>query len=168
MAIFSLPLLAAPVPKTAGRTGPNSNALIKAHAGKCTFDASTEYNSWPVAKAFDEDTTTSWFSAHGDSPMNSTQPWLRVTFPQDVNVSRVTILGNREPQWPTGYSILAGKLELLDEKGGVLASAELTAAGDKKDFEWTISRGGVRAVRLTATKDEGQNGCVAVSEFQVE
>ena len=49
--------------------------------------------------------------AHG------TKPFLQVTFPEDVTVKRVTILGNRDPKWLKGYTILAGTIELFDAAG---------------------------------------------------
>ena len=52
-----------------------------------------------------------------DAVAHGAKPWLQVTFPEDITVKRVTILGNRDPQWLLGYTILAGTIELLDAKG---------------------------------------------------
>jgi hypothetical protein len=165
-------LAAAPVPKDAKLRADreNSNALLKEHRANLKIDASTEWQGWPVGNAFDGEPTTSWYSNSGDAPMNNTTPWLRATFPDDVLVRRVTVLGNRDPNYPNGYLILAGKFELLDKDGKVLAEKELKAAGEKHDFDWIVDRppGKVRAVRFTATQDQKQSSCVAVSEFQVE
>jgi hypothetical protein len=173
LAVLLVPLVAAaPVPKAArpalGKM--NSNALVKQHRAKLTLDASSQYQGWEVGKAFDGDDETSWFSADGDCRQAGTSPWLRVTFPEDVTVRRVTLLGNREPQWPAGYSITAGTVELLDAAGGVLAKKDLTGAGDKLDFEYTpeAATARVRAVRFTATADAATGNCVAVGEMRVE
>jgi hypothetical protein len=168
----AVPVAAAPVPKDAKlRAGrENTNALVKAHRADLRIDASSEWQNWPAAHAFDGVPTTTWYSNSGDAPMNNTAPWVRATFPDDVLVRRVTVLGNRDPQYPNGYFVLAGKVELLDKAGKVLAVKELTPAGEKYDFDWIIDRPppGVRAVRFTATKDQGTSSCVGIGEFQVE
>src|SRR5437773_195089 len=130
--LFALPLLAAPVPKDATplTLPPNTNALLKAHAGKMAYEASSQFNGWEIAKLFDGDEQTSWYSSTGDSSMGGKQPWVRATFPENVTVRRVTILGNREPQYP-GYFVLAGTLELLDAEGNVLHKVEMESKGEK-------------------------------------
>jgi hypothetical protein len=174
VAVLSLTLpavVAAPVPRDAKRLGKeNTNALVKAHRSDLRIDASSEYQGWPVANAFDDQPATSWYSNSGDAPMNNAAPWVRATFPDEVLVRRVTVLGNRDPQYPTGYFIVEGKFELLDKDGKVLATRGMKAAGGKHDFDWIIDRPpvGVRAVRFTATKDQKQYQCVAIGEFQVE
>src|SRR5438067_13612672 len=96
---LAVPVAAAPVPKDAYRPGKeNSNALVKKYRADLTIDASSEWQNWPAANAFDGEPTTSWYSNSGDAPMNNTTPWVRVTFPDDVLVRRVTVLGNRDPQ----------------------------------------------------------------------
>lgn len=164
--------VAAPVPKTAKPAlGPtNSNQLVKDHKGRLTPEASTEYQGWEVGKLFDGDEATSWFSAAGDGQMAGTSPWVKVTFPDDVAVRRVTVLGNREPNYRNQYMVLEGKVELLDAKGRVLASQELKAAGEDRDFEFAPNRAvaGVRAVKFTCTKDQAQFNCVGLGEMQVE
>jgi hypothetical protein len=174
VAVLSLTLpavVAAPVPRDAKRLGKeNTNALVKAHRADLRIDASSEWQNWPVGHAFDEQPATSWYSNNGDAPMNNAAPWVRATFPDDVLVRRVTVLGNRDPQYPNGYFVLEGRFELLDKAGKVLAVKELKSAGEKHDFDWIIDRPpvGVRAVRFTATRDQGSSSCVAISEFQVE
>jgi hypothetical protein len=163
---------AAPVPKDVRlRLGQeNSNALIKSHRAALRVDASSDWQNWPVSHAFDNELKTTWFSGSGDAPMNNATPWIRVIFPQDVFVRRITILGNRDPQYPNGYFILEGRIELLDRDGKVLAVKEMKGSGEKYDYDWIIDRPpvGVRAVRFTAMKDQGTNSCVGISEFQVE
>ncbi|QEL19019.1 discoidin domain-containing protein [Limnoglobus roseus] len=163
--------LAAPVPKTAkpvvGET--NENGLITTHREKLQLAASSEWANWPVAHAFDGKAETSWYSNNGDAPQNGKTPTITVTFPEDVRMKRVTVLGNRDPQYPTGYFVLEGKFELLDKDDKVLETHEMKAAGEKHDFDWVLKKlTTVRAVRFTMTKDEGQTGCVGIGEFQVE
>lgn len=168
---FALSLAAAPVPKTAkpvvGET--NTNALVKAHKDKLKLEASSEWDSWPVAHLFDDNSATSWYSNGGDAPQNGKTPTIKVTFPEAVNVKRVTILGNRDPQYPTGYFALEGKIELLDKDDKAISTHELKGTGDKRDFDLILTKlTAVRAVRFTITKDEGQTSCVGLGEFQVE
>jgi hypothetical protein len=152
---------------------PNTNALLKTHKDKVTATASTQYDQWPASKLIDGDEETSWFSQSEDTATNKgTTPWVKVAFPADVTVKRVTILGNREPQFPKDYSVLAGKLELLDDKGKVLASKEVKAKGEKFDFDVAIGpMPNVRAIRFSITDDQGdKNGSkdCALAEIQVE
>jgi len=170
--LLSVPLLAAPVPKDASprRLPPNSNTLFKAHAGKITFEASSSYAGWEAGKLIDGVEATSWFSADSDSPMRGKKPWVRATFGEDVTVRRVTILGNREPNFPTGYFVTAGTLELLDAAGQTLHKADVTSTGPKHDFDFDLfhTKGKVRAIRFTCTQDEKQMSCIALAELQVE
>jgi hypothetical protein len=164
--------VAAPVPKGAGYTPgkENGNALVKKYRHKMTLEASTEWQGYPVANLFDEKPETAWYSNNGDAPMNNSSPWVKAAFPEDVLIHRVTVLGNRDPQYPTGYGVLAGKIELLDKAGKVLRTKELKASGDKFDFDWVVDGppAGVRAVRFTATDDEKRFGCVGLGEVQLE
>jgi hypothetical protein len=165
----------APPPKPAppvDTSKPNTNAVLKALKDKVVASASTEYQQWPASKLIDGDEETSWFSQTGDTAtVKGNTPWVKLAFPADVTVKRVTILGNREPNYPAGYSVLAGKLDLLDEKGKVLESKELKAAGEKYDFDFVISATGVRAIKFTITDDQGnKNGSqdCALAEIEVE
>lgn len=170
--LFAVPLLAAPVPKdaTPAKQGPNTNALLKAQAGKFTVDASSTFGGWEPGKLVDGNVETSWFSASGDAPMNGKQPWVRIAFESDVTVRRVTVLGNREPQYPTGYFVLTGTIELVDDRGEVLQKIDMKAEGEKKDFDWDVgyAKRNVRAIRFTATGDEKQFNCIGLAELQVE
>ena len=169
---------AAPVPKSrSGQKGPspNGNALVKTHKDRLTFSRSSDWQGWPPDKAFDGNPDTSWFSATGDTPTADKLPWVAVTFPQDVAVRRVTVLGNRESSSPSGYSVLVGRLELLDKDGRAVIRAEREAKGDRSDFDFVLSEpfGRVRTVRFTAVKDDTSEGrsqtrCVGVAEIQVE
>lgn len=170
--VLAVPLLANPVPRgaTPRKLPPNTNAVLKAYAGKMAYSASSEYKGWEIAKLADSDEKTSWFTATGDSPTQGKKPWVRADFPENVSVKRVTILGNREPSYPAGYSITEGTLELLDAKGNVLLSADLKAQGEKHDFDFELKgqEDDVRAIRFTATKDENVQHEVGLAELQVE
>ncbi|MBX3401082.1 MAG: discoidin domain-containing protein [Gemmataceae bacterium] len=164
-------LSAAPVPKSVkpvvGET--NSNALVKAHRDKLTLSASSEWENWPVGHLFDGNDKTSWYSNNGEAPQNGRNPTIKVTFPENVSVKRITVLGNRDPQYLEGYFVLEGKIELLDKDDKLIASHDLKGAGEKHDFDLVLNKlTTVRSVRFTATKDEKQMGCVGLGEFQIE
>jgi hypothetical protein len=167
---------AAPAPKPEPKkeeAGENKNTLVEKHREKLTVTASSVYQGWEPEKVLDGNKETSWFSATGDAAAQGQKPWIMVTFPEDVTVKRLTVLGNREPAYPLGYSVLTGLAEYLDADGKVLWSEEREAAGDAKDFEFkpkeVIKK--VRAVRFTSVKDEGdQNGSkdIAIAEILIE
>ena len=169
---------AAPVPKSKpGQKdqGPNSGALVKKYKDRLTYARSSDWQGWPPDKAFDGNPDTSWFSATGDTPTGDRLPWVAVTFPEDVAVRRVTVLGNREPSSPSGYSVLVGRLELLDKDGRAVIRAQREAKGERSDFDFVLSEafGRVRTVRFTAVKDDTSEGrsqtrCVGVAEVQIE
>jgi hypothetical protein len=98
----------------------NTNSLIKEYRGKLKFSCSSFWPKWGPERAFDGMPLTSWFTDRGDAAAFGKKPWIAVAFPQAVTVRRVTLLSNREPPWQTGYTILVGRLELLDEKDRVL------------------------------------------------
>src|SRR5262249_43581948 len=151
----------------------NKNTLIRQHRPNLTLAASSFWPGWPTGHAFDGNLETSWFTARDDSAAKGKKPWLQVTFPADVTVNRVTILGNRDPAWLNGYTILAGSLELLDKENKRLKYEENEGTGNFRDFDFRFARPipGVRAVRFTSLGDQGdQNpyGDIAIAEFQVE
>ncbi len=144
----------------------SSNAIINANRNAIVVTASSEWHGWEAKKAFDGDEQTSWFS----QPTQVNNPWIRVGFPNDVAVRRVTILGNREPSYPTGYGVLNGQLELFDRDEILIASRELTSIGERHDFDCAFKTPytRVRSIRFTSTRDEGNNRYIALGEFQVE
>lgn len=151
----------------------NTNAVLKEFKGKLTFDASTFWGGWPPERAFDGNRDTSWFTARGDTVTKKTKPWVKVTFPADVTVKRVTVHGNREHPWEKGYAFLAGKVELLDAAGKVLAADDNDGLGDDRDFDFVFKAAveKVRAVKFTALGDEGDKNPyddVAVGEIEIE
>ena len=151
----------------------NSNALIVKHREALKLSASSTWPGWPPEKALDGNLETSWFSAQDDSVAHGRKTWFQVTFPEDVTVRRVTVLGNREPAWLEGFTILAGSVELLDSDGKRLKYEESDGAGKFYDYDFVFSKplNRVRSVRFTALGDQGkktQYGDVAIGEFQVE
>jgi len=155
----------------------NSNALIKEHKDKLTVTASTYWTNWEPAKLIDGDLNKSWFSAQDDSLAfqkdKEKAPWVKIEFPRDEIVSRVTIFGNREQPWEKDYSILAGKLELLDADGKILFTKDEEGKGEHKDFDFNLAKpiGKVKALRFVVLGDEGdKNAChdVAIGEIFVE
>jgi hypothetical protein len=154
-------------------TTDNKNTLVLAHRKKLQLSASTTWQGWPEAFAFDGSPYTSWFSGQDDAAAKGRKPWLQLTFPEDVKVKRVTVLGNRDPFWPRGFTILAGSVELLDAKGKRLGFEENDGIGNAYDYDFRffppVVR--VRAIRFHALGDQGQEttyGDIAIGEIQVE
>ena len=84
-----------------------------------------------------------------------------------MSVKRVTVLGNRDPEYPSGYTVTDGTVELLDANGKVISTHDVLAAGEKFDFDLRLEKPTtVRAVRFTMTKSE--QGHCGLGEFQVE
>jgi hypothetical protein len=134
--------------------------------------ASSEYDGWPATNAIDGDERTSWYSATNDSAARGRATYLQVDLVAPSRVSRVTVLGNRDPQYPKGYTVRAGRIDLLDASGTVLRTSEARGSGAYADFDLRLGAGvsGVKAVRFTSLDDEGnQNpfGDVAISEIRV-
>jgi hypothetical protein len=163
--------VAAPVPKQSPRPEhgeKNTNALVLKHKDKLDLKASSDWApTWPVGHLFDQDEKTSWYSKDPDNTTTDQKPVVTVTFPEDVKLKRVTVMGNRDPQYVNGYFVTEGTVELLDDKGKVVSSHELKSAGKSHDFDLKLDKfATVRAVRFTCTKSE--NGYVGLGEFLVE
>ncbi len=147
--------------------GENSNAVVTKHKDTLTATASSEWNGWPVGHLLDGNERTSWFSNNPDNTSTDRKPVVTLTFPKDVTVKRVTVLGNRDPSFRTGYTVSELTLEFLDAKEKVVSKHPLTAAGDDSDFDLKLDKPAtVRAVRLTMTKSV--NGQCALGELLVE
>ena len=183
LAAVALPLLGDDLPKKGQKKvdlkelppakTDNGNALIKKYRDKLELSASSTYPGWPTSHALDGNVQTSWFSASNDSAAKRTTPWFQVTFPEDVTVKRVTILGNRDPAWLNGYTILAGALELLDAKGKRIHYEDNEGVGNFRDFEFKPEKpvAKVRAVKFISLGDQGdQNpyGDIAIAEVLIE
>lgn len=162
---------AAPVPKLRAPTfgEANTNEVVKKHKDKLAAEASTEWQGYPIAQVYDGKPETVWYSASGDSPTAGKAPTVTLTFPEDVTVKRVTVLGSRDPANKDGYFVVEGTIELLDRAGKSVSTHDLKAVGEQFDFDLKLDRfATVRAVRFTATKDQQRFNCVALSEIQVE
>jgi hypothetical protein len=176
IAFVAAPSAAAPAPLPDPKKeepGENKNTLVEKYRAKLEVTASTTYQGWGPEKLIDGNKETSWFSQTGDTVTQGTKPWVMVAFPEDVTVKRFTVLGNREPAYPTGYSVLTGLAEFLDADGKVLWKEERDGKGDTHDFEFMpkelIKK--VRSVRFTSVKDEGdKNGSqdIAIAEVLIE
>lgn len=151
----------------------NTSALVKKYRDKLKFTSSTFWPGWPEEKAFDGNLETSWFTQRGDAAAKGTKPWIEVTFPEDVTVKRVTILGNREPAWLNGYTILAGAVELKDAQGKRLHYEDNEGVGNFRDFEFRMKDPvtKVRTVRFTSLGDQGDQNPyddIAIAEMLIE
>ncbi len=164
--------LSAPVPKQSAKPEhgeKNTNALVTKHHDKLDLKASSDWApQWPVGHLFDGDEKTSWYSKDPDTTATGkNNPVVTVTFPEDVTIKRVTVMGNRDPQYLTGYFVSEGTVELLDKNDKVIVTHEMKGAGEKFDFDLKLDKfHTVRAVRFTMTKSE--NGYCGLGEFMVE
>jgi hypothetical protein len=85
----------------------------------------------------------------------------------------VTLLSNREPPWQIGYTILVGRLELLDKDGKVLFLRDDEIGGERAYMEVRPKAAirGVRKIRFSSLKDEGDKNPyrdIAIGEILVE
>jgi hypothetical protein len=154
-------------------TTDNKSGLISTYRKDLKLTASSTWVGWPPENAVDDDIKTSWFSGKDDAAAKGKTPWLQVNFPEDVPVSRVTILGNRDPAWLVGFTILSGRVTLYDEKGKMLKTVENNGTGNFRDFDFKFNPAveGVRGVRFTSLKDQGNQtvyGDIAIADIQVD
>jgi hypothetical protein len=173
LAILALPGVAPADDRPPELPAKNSNGLILEYKDKLKITSSTFWPTWGPEKAFDGDPLKSWFTAKGDAAAKGTKPWIAVEFPHDVPVARVTLLSNREPPWQVGYTILVGRLELLDKDGRVLFFRDDELGGERADMEVRPKEPirGVRTIRFTSLRDEGDKNPyddVAIGEIRVE
>ena len=151
----------------------NKNTLIKAHREKLKLSCSTFFGGWPVERIVDGDPKTSWFSAKGDAAAKGTKPWVTIEFPEDVTVTLVTVLGNREEPFAKGYTILSGMMEFFDADGKKIWVDENKGIGNEFDFEFKPKKptAKVRSIRFTSLKDEGDQNPfedIASGEIMIE
>jgi hypothetical protein len=151
----------------------NKNTLVKRYRTTMRLVASSVWGGWPVENALDGNIQSSWFSEHGDAAAMGRPPWLQAVFPENVAVTRVTILGNRDPAWLIGYTILEGRLTVYNARGQVLRSIVSKGVGNFRDFDFKFSPPlrGVRAIRFTSLKDQGNHTVhkdIGLAEFQVD
>lgn len=151
----------------------NSNSLIKANIARVSLESSSEYPGWGVDRVLDGNAETSWFSISGDSTVHLRRPWIQVNFDGGVTVQRVTLLGNREPRFPTGFSVLCGRLDVLGTNGKVLCSEIGESTGAVQDIDICLKSpiANVRAIRFTSLRDQGNEnswGDIAIAEVLME
>lgn len=146
---------------------------MQAHAGKLKVTASTFWPGWGVEKLVDGNLQTSWFSAKGDAAAKGKKPWVMIAFPVAVDVNKVRLFGNREPSWPKGFTIHYGVVELLDERGNVIATQKNEGKNKLADVDFTFKSvvHGVHAVRFTSLMDDGDKTTyedIALAEIVIE
>ena len=117
-----------------------------------TLSVSSAYSFSP-RRVVDGDINTSWFTNFGDAANLGGSPFFEIAFPQDVSVSELRMLGNREL---AGHDFFAGAFRLLSASGAVLFdSGVVTLPAPDRDVTLPIPNiAGVRRVRFTATADE--------------
>lgn len=138
-----------------------------------TITASSSWSGWAATKAMDGDLSTSWFSARSDSAAHGKEPWIQLSYDQDRTVHSVTISGNREERWSTGYSIILGKLEVRDKDGNLLKSELNENYGAARDLKFDFKNpvNGVRTIRFISVRDQGKDnphGDIAIAEIDVQ
>lgn len=154
-------------------TTDNTSALIEQYRPRLVMSASSTWSGWPMENAIDGQVKTSWFSGEEDSAAKGKQPWIQTEFPENITVRRVTVLGNRDPEWLDGYTILAAKVELYDAKDMKLRDQASEGTGNYRDFDFRFKQPitGVRKVRFISIWDQGSHnpyGDIAIAELQVE
>ncbi|MGL4419481.1 MAG: discoidin domain-containing protein [Gemmataceae bacterium] len=171
--VVGLPLvgLATPVPRypRLDPQTPNSNKLVKLHQAGLRLSASSSWEQWPTDHLIDNKEQTSWYSRSGDSPRSGQSPWVKLTFPENVRIRRVTLMGNRDPQYPHGYQVLEGTWELLDANEKVILRRADLGDGKFFDFDWILTAPAtVRSVKFLPTKSQAEYDCVALGEWKIE
>lgn len=147
----------------------NSNRLMNQYRGQITARASSQWGGWEASKTIDGNPNSSWFPT---GSANMQQPaWLEVTFPQDVTFKRLTVLGNREPNWP-GYGTRKMKVEFRDATGSVIqVHTGPPVKGNDCDFP-NLNYAGIRSIKITILEDgNGQRGgaqMTSIGEVQAE
>ena len=157
-----------PAPPQAVAPNPKQKGLVAKYADRLKTQASSTYASYPVTHLFDGIETSTWFSGTGDTVAARKSPWVEVTFPEDVTIRAMNLLGNRDATY-MGYLVHAGRFDFIDAAGKTVSSHDVTATGDKFDMKSDLEADvtGVRTVRFTVTKDLSPNW-IALSEWTLE
>jgi len=147
----------------------NSNQLMNRFRGRLIAKVSSEWAGWNGNKAIDGNPSTSWFPTGSSTPQQGA--WYNLTFPQDVTIKRLTVLGNREANWP-GYGTRSMQVEFKDVNGVVLKThTGLPVKGSDFDFP-NLNYQRVREIRITILEDSrGQTAfgqMTAIGEIQAE
>jgi hypothetical protein len=147
-------------------------AQVVERATDVELSASSTYGGWPLENAIDGDPQTSWYSDTNDSVAKGQRPFFQVTFQSASTVHRVTVLGNRDPDYFDGFGILRGQLDVFDADGRLLESQKADGAGDRRDYAFTLTASRpVKTLRFTSLRDEGsrnQWGDIAIAEIRAE
>jgi hypothetical protein len=151
----------------------NRNMLVQKYRAQLRMTASSVWSGWPTENALDGNIESSWFSAYGDAAALGRSPWLQAEFPEPVSVTRVTILGNRDPAWLIGYTILEGRLTVWGAGGKVLRTITDEGVGNFRDFDYRFDPPlkGVQFIRFTSLRDQGNHTVhkdIGLAEFQVD
>lgn len=151
----------------------NRSRVVVAAGSGLTASASSSYGGWPPSNATDGNIQTSWYSGSNDSAAKGTSPFFQLELREPSTVRRVTILGNRDPSFLRGYTILSGRLDIYDAREHLLFSATSAGTGNRRDFDFRLEAPapGVKMIRFTSLSDEGDKnpyGDVAIAEIQVE
>jgi hypothetical protein len=134
-----------------------SNNLARLPAVVVT--ASSQYDSsYNKTYGADNDLSTSWFAASENCVSSSSctsSPWITVSFPSTQILSRIALRGNRA--WATGFDFLTGRIEVLDNKGGVTWTGAFDFPDPDRDFDIALLAplSNVASVRFTGLADEG-------------
>jgi len=140
--------------------------LVGKYRDRVILEANSERpGTHSVRAAFDGDDETVWLS-QGEGTRGG-DPWVKVTFPEPVTVTRVTVRGNHDPD-NHGTAVESATIALLDAAGKVIESRDLSAVGNDFLFTPPSPVGGVRGVKFTSTREEGPGRTAAVSELVVE
>lgn len=168
----------APTAPTAAVTTPTPTPapmtdLMRRHAHGLRANASSVWPGWEAVRIIDGKRDTSWFSAGGDTTAKGKSPWVEVQFPVDVDVKKVMVLGNVEPDWPQGFTVRYGRVDLTDANGKVLQSMKNEGKNRVADMDFVFKQTvrGVRAVRFTSLLDDGAATHfeeVAIAEMLIE
>jgi WD40 repeat protein len=147
----------------------NSNELVLQHRGGLAFATNFGPSDEPPSEAVDGRLERVWQPFWSRKPLPGPPRWFGLTFPVDVSVRRVTVLGGRP--WGSGLSAL--RLEVRDSAGKVLQSRQGERDGDFNDFEFrfpaAVER--ARALRLLLADDAGASkfpAQIVVGEVLVE
>lgn len=151
----------------------NKSMLVATDGTSVVLGSSSTYPGWPMSNATDGNIQTSWYSNTNDSAAKGATPFFQIEFRKPTTVHRVTILGNRDPTFLRGYTVLSGRLDLIDARERVVASMTSAGLGNRRDFDFRLEAPipNISIVRFTSLSDEGDKnpyGDVAIAEFQVE
>ena len=115
-------------------------------------------------RVIDGELSTSWFTSDGDAVNQGSSPWIEVRLPQEMGVSQVRILGNRENA--EGRDFLSGVVQGFAADGSErFDSGELVLPAPTRDLAIPVDLDGIQRVRFTATADESTSPGLAEIEI---